>query len=47
MASFVKNFRLPLEVVGYYIVAKYTLMAQDGTSGEPTFAISEKIVESK
>ncbi|KAJ6813130.1 187-kDa microtubule-associated protein AIR9 [Iris pallida] len=40
-----KVFRLPLGAVGYYIVAKFTPMAPDGETGEPSYVISEKVVE--
>ncbi|KAG9439115.1 hypothetical protein H6P81_019280 [Aristolochia fimbriata] len=40
-----KAFRIPLSVIDYYIVAKFTPMAADGESGEPAYAISEKTVE--
>lgn len=44
--TFLQAFRIPLGAVGYYIVAKFTPVAADGESGEPSFAISEKAVES-
>ncbi|XP_050872526.1 187-kDa microtubule-associated protein AIR9 isoform X1 [Lathyrus oleraceus] len=40
-----KAFRIPLGAVGCYIVAKYTPMTPDGDSGEPTFVISDRAVE--
>uniref|UniRef100_A0A2P2LXJ8 187-kDa microtubule-associated protein AIR9 n=1 Tax=Rhizophora mucronata TaxID=61149 RepID=A0A2P2LXJ8_RHIMU len=40
-----KAFRIPLGAVGYYIVAKYTPMTLDGVSGEPAYAISDRVVE--
>ncbi|XP_004488268.1 187-kDa microtubule-associated protein AIR9 isoform X2 [Cicer arietinum] len=40
-----KAFRIPLGAVGCYIVAKYTPMTPDGDSGEPTFVISDRSVE--
>ncbi|XP_052184492.1 uncharacterized protein LOC127796400 isoform X3 [Diospyros lotus] len=47
MSSTEKEFLLPVGVVGNYIVAKYTPMTYDGKSGEPVFAILEKVVESE
>ncbi|CAJ2661630.1 unnamed protein product [Trifolium pratense] len=40
-----KAFRIPLGAVGCYIVAKYTPMTPDGDSGESTFVISDRAVE--
>ncbi|XP_064970578.1 187-kDa microtubule-associated protein AIR9-like isoform X1 [Musa acuminata AAA Group] len=40
-----KAFRIPLGAVGHYIVVKFTPMAPDGEAGEPTHAISGKVVE--
>ncbi|KAL0011814.1 hypothetical protein SO802_006922 [Lithocarpus litseifolius] len=40
-----KAFRIPLGAVGYRIVAKFTPTTQDGESGEPAYAISDKAVE--
>ncbi|KAF5752705.1 microtubule-associated protein [Tripterygium wilfordii] len=40
-----KSFRIPLGAVGYYIVAKYTPMTMDGEGGEPSYVISERVVE--
>ncbi|KAH9288233.1 hypothetical protein KI387_032350, partial [Taxus chinensis] len=40
-----KAFRIPLAAVGYYLVAKYTPVAQDGECGEPALVISDKRVE--
>ncbi|KMZ63756.1 hypothetical protein ZOSMA_39G00270, partial [Zostera marina] len=40
-----KAFRIPLGVVGYYLIAKFTPMAPDGVSGEPEYAISKNVVE--
>lgn len=40
-----KAFRIPLGAVGCYIVAKYTPMTPDGESGESTFVISDRAVE--
>ncbi|XP_050287911.1 187-kDa microtubule-associated protein AIR9 isoform X2 [Quercus robur] len=40
-----KAFRVPLGAVGYRIVAKFTPTTQDGESGEPAYAISDKAVE--
>ncbi|XP_052188144.1 uncharacterized protein LOC127798577 isoform X3 [Diospyros lotus] len=45
MSSTEKEFLLPIGVVGYYIVAKYTPMTHDGTSGEPVFVTSEQVVK--
>ncbi|MCH99513.1 hypothetical protein A2U01_0020527, partial [Trifolium medium] len=41
-----RAFRIPLGAVGCYIVAKYTPMTPDGDSGESTFVISDRAVES-
>nr|GMC80063.1 187-kDa microtubule-associated protein AIR9 [Ipomoea batatas] len=41
-----KEFYLPLEVVGHYVVVKYTPMSEDGKFGEPVFVTSNKMVES-
>lgn len=40
-----KAFRIPLGAVGLFIVAKYTPMTLDGESGEPSYAISDRAVE--
>ncbi|XP_024632568.1 187-kDa microtubule-associated protein AIR9 isoform X1 [Medicago truncatula] len=40
-----KAFRIPLGAVGCYIVAKYTPMSPDGDSGESTFVITDRAVE--
>ncbi|KAM4101329.1 hypothetical protein ACB094_05G135400 [Castanea mollissima] len=40
-----KAFRIPLGAVGYRIVAKFTPTTQDGESGEPAYAISDRAVE--
>nr|GLL16865.1 uncharacterized protein LOC110673961 [Ipomoea trifida] len=40
-----KEFYLPLEAVGHYVVAKYTPMSEDGKFGEPVFVTSNKMVE--
>nr|GMC91208.1 uncharacterized protein LOC109183344 [Ipomoea batatas] len=40
-----KEFYLPLEVVGHYVVVKYTPMSEDGKFGEPVFVTSNKMVE--
>ncbi|CAM6071507.1 unnamed protein product [Sphagnum tenellum] len=40
-----KTFCIPSRAVGYYLVAKYMPVRADGESGEPTFIISESIVE--
>nr|GMC73962.1 transposon protein, putative, CACTA, En/Spm sub-class [Ipomoea batatas] len=42
-----KEFYLPLEAVGHYVVAKYTPMSEDGKFGEPVFVTSNKMVERK
>nr|GLL25175.1 Leucine rich repeat 4 [Ipomoea trifida] len=42
-----KEFYLPLEVVGHYVVVKYTPMSEDGKFGEPVFVTSNKMVERK
>ncbi|KAA0036020.1 187-kDa microtubule-associated protein AIR9 [Cucumis melo var. makuwa] len=39
-----KAFHIPLGIVGLYIVAKFTLMAPDGESGEPAYAISDNSI---
>nr|CAB3455681.1 unnamed protein product [Digitaria exilis] len=40
-----KTFRIPLSAVGYYVVAKFTPVAPDGEIGEPSYAISDGVVE--
>ncbi|XP_055960629.1 uncharacterized protein LOC126668450 [Mercurialis annua] len=41
-----KEFTVPLEAVGHFLVAKYTPMTENGKSGEPVYAISETFVKS-
>lgn len=45
MSKIAKAFRVPLGAVGFFIVAKYTPMTPDGESGEPAYAMSDRIVE--
>lgn len=40
-----KAFRVPLGVVGFFIVAKFTPMTPDGESGDAAYVISERAVE--
>lgn len=40
-------FRISLSAAGHYLVVKFTPMSPDGEAGEPAYAISEKVVESK
>lgn len=40
-----KAFRIPLNAVGHFLVAKYTPVRSDNEVGEPVFAITETIVE--
>ncbi|XP_073306514.1 uncharacterized protein [Primulina huaijiensis] len=40
-----KDFRIPIEAVGHYLVAKFTPMTEDGESGESSYAVTEKYVD--
>lgn len=40
-------FRISLSAAGHYLVVKFTPMSPDGEAGEPAYAISEKVVDSK
>nr|XP_043619051.1 187-kDa microtubule-associated protein AIR9 [Erigeron canadensis] len=44
-SKFAKAFRIPLGAVKCYIVAKFTPVNEDGESGEPAYAISDRSVE--
>ncbi|XP_073315707.1 uncharacterized protein [Primulina huaijiensis] len=40
-----RDFRIPIEAVGHYLVAKFTPMTKDGESGESSYAVTEKYVD--
>lgn len=40
-----KDFKIPIEAVGHYLVAKFTPMTEDGESGESKYAIKDKYIE--
>ncbi|XP_042396477.1 uncharacterized protein LOC121986582 [Zingiber officinale] len=42
-----KDFQIPIEAVGHYLVVKFTPMTEDGESGESRFAITDKYVDGK